>query len=320
MPWFTSIAEGFGGLDSSRREWLRVVATMAVSSLIPERRLSAAADPDYERLVSWSGTLRAEGVVGDHLPLGPAAVRTGELARGSPYQAFTLERYIRAGGSPRSEPLTLSLTQFDCVTLVEACLAVPRVAALPGQVTWGKYGREIERMRYRHGVRKGYSSRLHYFSEWISDGERRGLVTDLGAELGGVVDDRPLRFMSEHRKSYPALADPRVLQEVTSMEASLNSHPRRVIPTKCIPGVVDRIQTGDILGFATEIPGLDATHAALAHRGTDGALRVLHAPLSGGLVQISRTTLPEYVASIRHATGILLARPLRGPFSSQKDR
>ena len=43
-------------------------------------------------------------------------------------------------------------------------------------------------MRYRGGKRRGYASRLHYFSEWISDGARRGLVRDLGAELGGAED------------------------------------------------------------------------------------------------------------------------------------
>jgi hypothetical protein len=53
------------------------------------------------------------------------------------------------------------------------------------------------------------------------------------------------------------------------------------------------------------------THAAFAYRSPDGVLRVLHAPLSGGVVEITRTTLPEYVAAIRHATGILVARPLR---------
>jgi hypothetical protein len=53
------------------------------------------------------------------------------------------------------------------------------------------------------------------------------------------------------------------------------------------------------------------THSALAYRGEDGVLRVLHAPLSGGVVEITRRTLPEYVAAIRHATGVLVARPLR---------
>jgi Protein of unknown function (DUF1460) len=171
-------------------------------------------------------------------------------------------------------------------------------------------------MRYRRGQRRGYGSRLHYFSEWIGDGSERGLVRDLGPELGAVEDSRPLRFMTEHRESYPALADPQVYREIQEMERSLDRRPRRIVATKCLPAIVDQIQSGDVLGFATEIPGLDATHAAFAHRGEDGVLRVLHAPLSGGVVQISRTTLPEYVAAIRHATGILVARPLRSPASS----
>jgi hypothetical protein len=39
---------------------------------------------------------------------------------------------------------------------------------------------------------------------------------------------------------------------------------------------------------------------------------VLHAPLSGGVVQVTSSTLAEYVAAIRHATGILVARPVYG--------
>jgi hypothetical protein len=39
---------------------------------------------------------------------------------------------------------------------------------------------------------------------------------------------------------------------------------------------------------------------------------VLHAPLSGGVVEVTRSTLPEYVAAIRRCTGVLVARPLRG--------
>jgi hypothetical protein len=299
----------------SRRDCLRFTATAAATFFWPQWRIRLV-DPDRERLASWSSTLRSDGLVPNGSQLGRAAIRVGELARGSPYEAATLEAYIRAGGSPRSEPLTLSLTRFDCVTLVEACLAVARVAATSGPVSWEQFGREIERMRYRNGKRLGYSSRLHYFSEWIRDGELRGLVRDLGGELGGVVDDRPLRFMTAHRQSYPALVDAGVYREIEVMERSLDSQRRRVVPTKCIPNAVDRIQTGDVLGFATEIPGLDATHAAFAYRDRDGILRVLHAPLSGGVVQITRTTLPEYVAAIRHATGILIARPLRGPAAS----
>jgi hypothetical protein len=76
--------------------------------------------------------------------------------------------------------------------------------------------------------------------------------------------------------------------------------------------VSDRIETGDVLAFATSIPGLDVSHAAFAYRDAQGVLRVLHAPLSGGAVEVTSATLPEYVAAIRRSTGILVARPLRG--------
>jgi hypothetical protein len=245
------------------------------------------------------------------MPLGPRAIRVGELAIGTPYEPYTLEAYIKAGGDPKGlEPLTLSLTRFDCVTLVESCLAVARASDDGKRPTWEKFSREVERMRYRGGKRAGYASRLHYFSEWISDGEKRGLVKNLGQELDGTIDTRPLRFMTEHRSSYPALADDAVFAKIGEMEKSLDGNARWVIPTEKIAQVQDSIQTGDVLAFATAIPGIDVTHAAFAYRGPDNVLRVLHAPLSGGAVEITRTTLPEYVARIKRSTGILIARPL----------
>jgi hypothetical protein len=283
----------------------------------PSTRTTPAEDPavdtDLERLLAWVTALRSGGLARAGVPLGRSAVRAGELAGGTRYQPGTLEGYLRAGGSPSTtEPLTLSLTRFDCVTLVESCLAVARVAGAPGAPTWERFGQAIERMRYRGGERHTYASRLHYFSEWIADGQKRGLVRDLGADLGGVEDRRPLRFMTEHRGSYPAFADEGVYREIGAIERGLDGRSRRVVPTARIPDVSDRIETGDVLAFATAIPGLDVTHAAFAYRDGAGVLRVLHAPLSGGVVEITRATLPEYVGAIRRATGILVARPLPG--------
>ena len=116
--------------------------------------------------------------------------------------------------------------------------------------------------------------------------------------------------MTEHRASYPALADDSVYRAIGEMERRLDGQPRRVIPTTRIAAVVDRIQTGDVLAFATSIPGLDVSHSAMAYRDRDGVLRVLHAPLSGGVVEVTKRTLPEYVAAIKRSTGILVARPI----------
>ena len=98
---------------------------------------SGIADTDQERLLSWSDHLRTEGLTKAQLPLGYRVARVGELAGGTPYVPFTLEAYLEHGGTPTAEPLTLSLTRFDCVTLVEGCLAVSRVAATEQRSTVG---------------------------------------------------------------------------------------------------------------------------------------------------------------------------------------
>lgn len=305
-------------MSISRRAFVRDAALVAAALAIPTTleagaTLSASAgDADRARLAAWLRTLRRDGLASARAPLGQAVARVGELAVGAPYRANTLDEYLAAAGaSPLREPLTAYLTGFDCVTLVESSLAIARASARPG-AGWDDFAREVERMRYRGGVRAGYTSRLHYFSEWIADNARRGLVRDLGPELGAVNDARPLRFMSTHRSAYRALADDAVYREIGEMERRLDASPRHLVPTARISSVLDHIQTGDVLAFATSIEGLDCTHTGLAYRDHAGVMRVLHAPLSGGVVQISRGTLPQYVAGLRTGTGILVARPLRG--------
>ncbi|HYH82167.1 MAG TPA: N-acetylmuramoyl-L-alanine amidase-like domain-containing protein [Longimicrobium sp.] len=301
-------------MPQSRRRFLRNLGLSAAALMLPNRLeadVLAAHEPttaDRERLASWLRTLRRERVAGARAPLGRAVARVGELALGTPYRANTLEEYIVAGGSPRTEPAICYLTVFDCVTLVESAQAVARTAAKPG-AGWDDFQREMERMRYREGVRAGYTSRLHYFSEWIADNARRGLVRDIGTELGALEDARPLRFMSTHRSAYAALRDDAAYDAIVQMEHRLDASPRHLIPIDRIPAAMSGIQTGDVLAFATSIEGLDASHTGLAYRDRAGVLRVLHAPLSGGVVTISRGDLHAYVAGIRRSTGILVARP-----------
>ena len=306
----------------SRRAMIGDVAYLAAALALPSpllRRAGSRAlgfgapadlDPDLARFDGWTTELRTAQLTDRSIPLGIASARVAALAVGTPYEAHLLDAYLRRGDAPATEPLTLSLTRFDCNSFVESCVALARAARVGGSPTWRGFGREVERMRYRSGLRGDYTTRLHYFSEWIADGDNRGLLRDVGFALGGVEDRRPLRFMTEHRKSYVALADDRVFDQIATMERSLDGQPRHVIPTAHIAQVAGRIQTGDILGFATSIPGLDVTHSAFAYRDPSGVLRVLHAPLSGGAVEVSHYELPDYVAAIKRSTGILLARPL----------
>ncbi|MEO5902721.1 MAG: N-acetylmuramoyl-L-alanine amidase-like domain-containing protein [Gemmatimonadaceae bacterium] len=306
-------------MSISRRKLLKSVVAAAAATAFPFSSSNAqdldpstggsAAGDDVARLKAWSFALRDDPAGKSRPTFGKKAAHVGELAIGTPYVANTLEAYIRAGGDAAHEPLTLSLTEFDCVTLVESCQAVARASAWRRSPSWSDFGHQIERMRYRGGIRRGYSSRLHYFSEWISDGAKRGLVTDIARQLGGVIDARPLRFMSAHRASYAALANDSIFQQIVEMEKRLDFHKRYVISKERIPEIADELQTGDVLAFATSVAGLDVTHSAYAYRRADGVMGVLHAPLSGGAVEISKKSLPDYVAAIKTSIGILVARP-----------
>jgi cell wall-associated NlpC family hydrolase len=306
----------------SRRAMIGDVAYLAAALAIPSPLLRHAGsrvlgfgtpadlDPDLARFDGWTAELRTAQLTDRSIPLGIASARVAALAVGTPYEAHLLDAYLRRGDAPPTEPLILSLTHFDCNSFVESCVAVARAARVGGSPTWKGFGREVERMRYRNGLRGDYTTRLHYFSEWVADGDTRSLVRDVGFALGGVEDRRPLRFMTEHRDSYVALANDRVFASVKEMEKRLDPVSRHVIPTARIAEVEDRIQNGDVIGFATNTPGLDVTHCAIAVRDKRGVLRVVYPPLNGGAVEVSRNSLPEYVAQLRDATGIMVARPI----------
>ena len=62
-------------------------------------------------------------------------------------------------------------------------------------------------IRYRDGVIDQYPSRLHYFSDWIYDNVKKGIVEDVTEEIGGKKIKFNLNFMSTHPDSYKHLKE-----------------------------------------------------------------------------------------------------------------
>ncbi|MCZ0902281.1 DUF1460 domain-containing protein, partial [Microcoleus sp. HI-ES] len=83
-------------------------------------------------------------------------------------------------------------------------LAISRGVAIK-DYDYQNFVNRIEEQRYLNGKINGYCSRLHYFSEWINDNQKRQTVENITAELGGVPMNKTLNFMSQHRSSYPQM-------------------------------------------------------------------------------------------------------------------
>lgn len=266
----------------------------------------AWADEDwvlFETAARWARTERV-----DTLAFGEAVATVGRYFVGTAYVPGTLE----VDGPER---VVVNFRGLDCVTFVENALALTRFVRTGGATLLAdrptaeaRYEALLAEHRYRSGRLAGYPSRLHYFSEWLSDNTRRGHLLDLSGELGAVVDGEPIDFMSTHPDAYRQLADPGNLERIREVEARLNRVERRYVPQDRIGEVAGLIRNGDVIAATSTVAGLDVAHTGLA-LWVDGQLHLLHAPLVGESVEISERPLAERILGIGSQDGIMVARP-----------
>lgn len=235
------------------------------------------------------------------MPIGDALVALGRTFLGATYTPGTLEL-------EGPERLIVNLRELDCVTYVETVLAMVRILRA-GTPDYDSYKRELVRIRYRDGVLAGYSSRLHYFSEWISNNESMGIVRDVTAQLGGQPAPGPVTFMTEHAEAYRQLGDPDVAVEIGRIEETLSGRVRHFIPQESIAAVEREIRNGDIIAATSTLAGLDVAHTGFAVVIGD-RLHLMHAPLVGSVVELSERPLAERIQRIDTQNGIMVARPL----------
>ncbi|MEG4271012.1 MULTISPECIES: N-acetylmuramoyl-L-alanine amidase-like domain-containing protein [unclassified Microcoleus] len=218
---------------------------------------------------------------------------------GKPYAAGLLDK-------SGEEKLIVTLNKFDCVLFVETVLAIARGVAVQ-DYNYQNFVNRIEEQRYLNGKMNGYCSRLHYFSEWINDNQKRQTVENITAELGGVPMNKTLNFMSQHRSSYPQmLKDEATYQCIVSQEADLAKTTVNYIPTNRIKSVYSQLKPGDIVAVATDVKGLDVTHTGLVYRNPDGNMGLIHASPAGEVTVAY--DLQRYISRVESAIGIVVAR------------
>lgn len=226
--------------------------------------------------------------------------RTALFFLGRPYVAHTLEM-------GDEEQLVVNLRAFDCTTFVETVIALSRTASGPSP-SFETFRKELQAIRYRDGDVDGYTSRLHYASDWVYENERKGLLRNLSGALGGVKEKKLLHFMSSHREAYRRIkTDDEMLGRIVATEEKMN---RRggfyYLPKERIAVVSNRIPHLSVILFTTGIEGLDVTHMAFACRKGE-KLTFIHASSAAKKVVEEEKTVSDYCLGQRSCTGIIVA-------------
>jgi hypothetical protein len=234
-------------------------------------------------------------------PLPDLVIETARRFLGAPYEPDTLE-----GEEP--EELVVNLRAFDCVTFVENIVVLARLIGA-GKTGFEDYLAALERIRYRRGRCEGYPSRLHYFTDWLYDNGRKGLVRDITREIGGVPYRKALHSLTDRREDHAGLKDPAAFRRLRLIEGICSRRAHSYIPKADLAVRENRIVGGDIVAITTDETGIDVTHAGLIVR-LGAELRLLHASSAEGKVVLSGAPLGGYLAARRSRTGIIVGRPI----------
>jgi Protein of unknown function (DUF1460) len=226
-------------------------------------------------------------------------INMGKTFIGVPYVGQTLE-------GPK-EMLVCKLDGLDCYTFVENVMALSNTL-YDAKPSFEKYKLHLKNLRYRNGTMAGYSSRIHYFSEWALQASKTAYLDDITRTNGSILAKK-INFMSTHRKLYKAFAeDTWVLAQIQKMEKTLESNQIYHIPRSQFITNQKMIKDGDIVAFTSTVDGLDINHEGFAIW-DNGVLKFMHASLEKKKVIISTESILEYINRIHKHAGVMVLRP-----------
>lgn len=294
--------KGPGAALDKRVPWMRRLTPVESNQMNASRVLNAAG-------VRWNSNYKPANI--QNLSLLFCDER---LEQGTPYVANTLEpKELPANIEDAVEPLVMKLNGVDCTTFVEYMSA-----ALLGRVyeptnpNDSILRRFVQALRYRQGVRGNYATRKHYFSEWISDNEAQGLLTDVTRTIPGAKrQKRTIDYMSTHRAEYPQLAaSDSMLRAIRQVEKQLSEQTTWYVPRNQIHKVYSSLREGDIIAFVCNKQGLDIFHCGFVWwpDPSHSEPQLLHASSAERRVTITRYPLADYVQAMSYCSGIRVIR------------
>jgi hypothetical protein len=235
----------------------------------------------------------------DDLSYGDLIIEIGCSFINLPYKEGTLER-------PGKEKLIVNVSCFDCTTFVETVLALAKCTAA-GKLSPSEFRKNLKLIRYRQGMIDGYSSRLHYLTDWLSDNEKKKLLKDVSRQFDAEMQRKKINYMTINRASFPSLKNEVEFQKMRLVEKNLSRKEFYILSKDKVRRQKTKIINGDIIAFATKEEGLDVAHVGFAvWQGKN--LHLLHASSKEGTVVISKKTFVAYLKSNKNFTGVIIGR------------
>lgn len=212
---------------------------------------------------------------------------------------------------PEKECLVINLNGLDCVTFLESTVALSLIIK-ENKTRFEDFCEQLKFIRYRNGILDGYSSRLHYFYEWLNNNQQKGILENITEVVGGKPYDKKVNFMTANFTKYPHLGAEHITI-IKKVEEELSTLQKFCIPKAEIWSVEDRIDDGDLVAFATTINGLEVEHVGIAIH-VNGRLHLMHASSVNKKVEISKFPLSDMAENKSTYAGIIVAR-MKNPLS-----
>ena len=210
------------------------------------------------------------------------------------------------------ERLVVNTRQLDCTTLVENVVALTLCVNCK-RYCWSDFLDALTQIRYRDGRLDDYTSRLHYFTDWIVDNTRKGVVSEVQQQSAPftAVQTINVSYMSAHPDAYKALkAHPKMVPVIKKQEEKLNGRKYRYIPkseVKNTEALRKAVSDGDIIAITCSKAGLDIAHLGFAVWRKDG-LHLLNASQLHKKVVEEPMPLGLYLSKHPSHTGIRIIR------------
>lgn len=227
----------------------------------------------------------------------------GKKFAGVPYVGGTLDKTA-------AEHLIVNTRQLDCTTYVEMITALT-MCAQNHETSFTAYCNHLKHVRYIGGE-VSYVKRQHYFTVWMDDNEKEGIVKNISPNPPfTAVQKVNVNWMSTHVSSYKMLtAHPEWGTGIRKLEQSVSGKSYRYIPKGKIANTQlfrNTIKDGDIIAIITNKKGLDTTHIGIASWHKDG-LHLLNASSIHKKVIDEPMTLYQYMQKHPVQIGIRVCR------------